>query len=281
MKSKSQIKKLAFNVKKQFSTNKLSSNINTNIYHCCIQKTGSQWLAKILSDYIIYRLTSKDLYLSQENFLDIKTHHLLQQSFPENKIISPLYIRYNEFQVMPKPEQYKAFFVMRDLRDIVVSKYFSHRYSHYVHTEKMAQRRKALSEVSLEEGLMLVINDLEEDLPNHISALYSWCDAKDEKVLICKFEDMIGENSFSTFQKIFAHLDIQIEEKEIKALLNKYSFKSLAKNRTQGQEDQKSHYRKGITGDWENYFNENHKESFKKYTGNLLVELGYAKDMHW
>ncbi|MEN8154846.1 MAG: sulfotransferase domain-containing protein [Acidobacteriota bacterium] len=39
--------------------------------------------------------------------------------------------------------------------------------------------------------------------------------------------------------------------------------------------------RVGKTGDWRNSFDNNSKEIYKKYSGEILVELGYEKDNNW
>lgn len=40
-------------------------------------------------------------------------------------------------------------------------------------------------------------------------------------------------------------------------------------------------YRKGITGDWKNYFTDNAKRWFKQAAGDQLIALGYEKDGSW
>jgi hypothetical protein len=58
-------------------------------------------------------------------------------------------------------------------------------------------------------------------------------------------------------------------------------FSKLADGRTEGDEDQKSHYRKGLPGDWMDHFNGQHKRYFKEHYNDLLVKLGYEKDNDW
>ncbi len=45
--------------------------------------------------------------------------------------------------------------------------------------------------------------------------------------------------------------------------------------------DSPLHLRKGVTGDWKNYFSDKHKKIFKEIAGDLLIELGYEKDNNW
>ena len=39
--------------------------------------------------------------------------------------------------------------------------------------------------------------------------------------------------------------------------------------------------RKGVVGDWQNYFTSENKERFKSIAGELLVDLGYTKSLDW
>jgi hypothetical protein len=52
-------------------------------------------------------------------------------------------------------------------------------------------------------------------------------------------------------------------------------FKKYSGWRDQGMEDQYSHYRKGMPGDWKNYFNRDITDYFQIKTGDLLAVLGY------
>ena len=49
---------------------------------------------------------------------------------PPGTIVSPLYLDYPGFRSIPKPDSYRAFFVMRDPRDILVSWYLSIKHYH-------------------------------------------------------------------------------------------------------------------------------------------------------
>ncbi|MEO1006544.1 MAG: sulfotransferase domain-containing protein, partial [Cyanobacteria bacterium J06638_38] len=42
-------------------------------------------------------------------------------------------------------------------------------------------------------------------------------------------------------------------------------------------ENIKSHYRKGISGDWKNYFDNSTLNHFQQVTGNLVETLGYLE----
>ena len=72
-----------------------------------------------------------------------------------------------------------------------------------------------------------------------------------------------------------------LPEPALLRILREKSFSKLASGRRRGQEDVKSHYRKGQPGDWKNHFNEDHIRCFKDNYNDLLIKLGYESDPDW
>jgi lipopolysaccharide transport system ATP-binding protein len=58
-------------------------------------------------------------------------------------------------------------------------------------------------------------------------------------------------------------------------------FGRLTGGRSWGNEDVSAHERKGIAGDWRNYFTGPVKQAFKARYGGLLVATGYERDLNW
>ena len=131
-------------------------------------------------------------------------------------------------------------------------------------------------------SLKYFIKTIDKEYAKLYSVLGSWLKSVDNpRIMICKFEDLIGTDQLESFKRIFDHCEISILSSTLKHILEKHSFKKLADGRRQGEENIKSHYRKGISGDWQNYFNENHKKIFKQVAGTLLIELGYENKNNW
>ncbi len=254
-----------------------------NIYHCCTHKSGSQWIKKIFADDIVFAYSGLKQY-SYSHYLPDNidrrkiTERYFDSPFPEYKIISPLYITYDSYKKIPKSIPYKAIFILRDPRDLVVSYYFSMSFSHAANPE-IIKTRARLNKINFTDGLIFCINWL-GDFGTY-SAQRSWAEASDETVLIVKYEDLIGLDSKNYFKKIFEHCEIDLPERKLTILVKKYSFEKMSKGRKPGQENQKHHYRKGISRDWKNYFTEEAKDRFKKETGELLIALDYEKDINW
>lgn len=248
-----------------------------NVYHCCVHKTGSQWIRKILSDPVVYRYSALSPYHyqsrlpGQRDSRDIKDR-TFTQPFPIRKIISPLYISFENFTALPKPEPYKAFFIQRDPRDILVSWYFSMKHSHPV-SGKVSQLRRDLNAMSVDDGILYTMNHLHRS--GHFQAIASWIDApkRDPKTIVVRFEDLIGPASAEVFDALFKHCDIHLPRQLLDRLLTKYSFEALA-GRKPGQEKTEAHYRKGISGDWKNYMSDALTKQLDALTDNLPARLG-------
>ncbi|MCB0704433.1 MAG: sulfotransferase domain-containing protein [Saprospiraceae bacterium] len=70
-------------------------------------------------------------------------------------------------------------------------------------------------------------------------------------------------------------IGVSADEETIQEILQATDFSKMK------GDDKQGFFRKGITGDWANYFSEKDKAIFKSCTGSLLVDLGYEKDNNW
>jgi len=254
-----------------------------NIFHCCVQKTGSQWIKAILADKIIHKLTKLDIHTYQTSMpggFDPRnlSERTFDTPFPLNTIISPLYINYENYRNIPRSDNHRTIFIMRDPRDIVISWYYSVKYSHAL-MGQIAEFRDRLNQLDLSEGMQFSIEYL--DAFGVFEALRSWRQSvSDPKVLVVKYEDLIGRSGKDSFDRIFNHCQINLADKDLENLTTEYSFRSMSK-REPGHEDRKSHMRKGISGDWKNNFPEDLKIFFKEKTGNLLEIIDYESAEDW
>ena len=201
---------------------------------------------------------------------------------------------------------YRAFHVVRDPRDILVSSYFSDKYSHYVYGQQFAQFREQLGAMEFDDGLRLEL----ERRTMEFEALASW-NYHNPRVYETRYE-VLTTDPFDEFSKILRFLGIAMPEagmangfarakiasnkvlyrlgmalhaggippQWLQKWLDQNSFQKIA-GRQKGQEDQKSHYRKGVAGDWVNYLTGANKDLFKARWGQLVVDLGYEQDLDW
>ena len=251
-----------------------------NVYHCCVHKTGSQWVRALLSDALTYTYSGLRPFTYQaslEGRYDARpiTERRFAEPFPRETIVTPLYIDLDNFLAIPKPGAYRAFFVMRDPRDIVVSWYFSTKKSHAV-VGGIGRIRQDLGTLSVPDGIRYALQHMQER--GHFAALDSWREAerRDPNSVAIRFEDLTDGGS-EGLQRMFAHCDVQMPPDDIERLLRDYSFERLS-GRRRGEEDEAAHYRKGIAGDWKNHFDDRLRADFEAAAPGLVGRLGYQWD---
>ena len=204
--------------------------------------------------------------------------------------------------------------IIRDPRDIVVSAYFSHLYSHSTSSwNELRAHREKLQDLSKEEG----IHEEIEFRSRSLKHMASW-NYQQEHVLEFRFEDFIS-NPYETLMKVFDFYGLLEDAdyrfgyrvmglyREICAALNartsmqwparigpgklpaaelltiswRNRFQARTAGRQKGEENTRSHYRKGQSGDWRNHLTQDHKAHFKQLYPDLVPKLGYADNDDW
>jgi sulfotransferase 6B1 len=178
-----------------------------------------------------------------------------------------------------KELQFKQIILLRDPRDAVVSSMF------FTKREPWLQHHKYYTEAleSDEERIMATIRgfgpDVATDHPRasireRFEGYIPWLD--DPSTLVVRFEDLIGqrgggvsEKQLDEIERIGAFVERPLSREQTQQIAQKmYSKGSLT-------------FRKGIAGDWRNHFTEDHRRAFKEVAGDILIRLGYEKDMAW
>jgi hypothetical protein len=241
-----------------------------NIYYCCTQRTGSQWFKKILRDPVFYQYTG--LKVSKYGELGLRQAKF-DGPFPEGTVATHLYIGYPTYLSIPKPKCYRSFFILRDPRDVSVSWYFAARYSHGA-LDPIPRLRRDLRKLSLQDGLKYSIDSLEEF--GLFWAQRSWMNLNQDRdrIKIFRYEDFSRDNR-KFLEDLMAYMGVAMPEDVFAALYQRHAFKQVTGGREAGVEDQHDHDRKGISGDWRNYFDDSLRVYFREVTGDLLDVLGY------
>ncbi len=264
-----------------------------SIIHCCTEKTASQWFKKFLSDPIILKKSKLKIKSHAEYFKPLIYNNKGENDFyafsrnlykngysyniflDNHAISTSMYISYNTFKNMIKTNNYKTFFILRDPRDIMISVYFSMKYSHPLINQAAENARLYLNENSFSEGLKYCI-DTTVDKSKLFVGQRNWVDQNldSRKEKIFRYEQL-SENYENLMDELFNFIGLNITSVEKEKLINKYQFKNFSEGREIGKENQKSHYRKGKPGEWKEYFDRKMVNYFKGRTGNLIETLGY------
>jgi len=234
------------------------------IFHITHWKAGSQWIYKILRELNPNLIIHPVLGESQ----------FLYWPLQEGKIYPTVYVTKKQFESVRLPSKWRRFVVIRDLRDTLVSAYFSLKVSHPILDSLLARNRTELQLLNFEEGMIYL---LDEWLPGCARIQISWLES-DEPLI--RYEDLLLKDLDILEKILLEDCHLPVSRDRFREIVLKNRFMSLS-GRKPGQEDITAHERKGIAGDWKNYFTDKIKRAFKMRYGGLLIETGYEQDLNW
>lgn len=278
------------NVYAKQQTRNITSQSEGNIVCITIPKAGSHLLVKCLNLFKIDGITldySKMQGKSPlKNLKDPLPQYFVDRIENGKKTPQRLYW-YGHQHHTPEFEQYlvnnayASFFLIRDPRDQLVSVVMS------------KKKRGALKNTSVQDALLDVIIGRKKkgDYPpnvyrvmldilweqgsyNFYELYMPWMKAK--KFYTVKFENLIGpqgggskEAQLQEIKNISLHLGLKSSDEQIAQIAHDLFGGTVT-------------FRKGETGSWKEHFTPEIKAAFKKTkAAQLLITLGYEKDMNW
>ena len=249
-----------------------------NVYHVTAHKAASQWVRRLLEDRRTYRWTGLRRFNPAAMFPDNRdprpvTERSWDAPFPAGTAVSPLYVDRSSFDGIDKPAAWRAFVVVRDPRDMVVSWYFSARDSHPGAGE-IPRHRAALRGLDRSAGLRHAIDAMADF--GHFELLRSWADGApdDERIRVVRYEDLTGDHGPAELRALFAHLQLEVPASVLDEVIETHAFRRQA-GRARGAEDRGHHLRRGVAGDWENHFDDTVAAHYRRVVGDLDRHLGY------
>lgn len=99
-------------------------------------------------------------------------------------------------------------------------------------------------------------------------------------VVAVRYEDLVSD-PVATLVGGFGKANVNVEAQAIERVAGQLTFAGLSGGRIPGQEQKSSHFRKGVAGDYVNYFSETHKAVCKMMIGDFLIDQGYESDHLW
>ncbi len=217
------------------------------------QKSGGSWVANVISEYLGVRFVTKtDCPLRKGDLVRI---HAPRQ-----------YARKTKNQV----------YVLRDGRDVLTSFYF-----HLFIRLKIPQAKEFIDVTQVRLNMPKYLEMyFKKQLGNKTTWVeHTECWLKYE-IPIVRYENML-ENSINTLSPVLEYItEKPVNETRLRYAIDKNKFEKVA-GRRRGEENPESFHRKGIKGDYVNYFNHEAGEIFNYYAGRQLIELGYEKNDFW
>jgi lipopolysaccharide transport system ATP-binding protein len=235
------------------------------IFHITHWKAGSQWIFRIL------RTAVPKLIVPAQN----NNEQLLEQPIEAGKVYPTVYVTRQQFESVQLPANWRCFVMIRDLRDTLISGYFSIKVSHPIETSHMATLREILRSRSQEDGLRFLMRQW---LVGNAQIQQSWLDSGEPLI---RYEDVLENDVEILEQVLIDQCKLPVDRTAFRKIVVNNRFERLTRGRQRGQEEVTSHARKGVAGDWQNYFTETMKSEFKKLYGDLLIAAGYEQDNNW
>ena len=189
---------------------------------------------------------------------DVASAHLFARDEIMRKVCTPDFIPY---------------FIFRDPRDVVVSHVFyvtdiEARHVHHDYYQSLPNFDSRLS-VSI-----LGRSDAGVEFPDVTARFVPYLGWLDQSsVLQIHFEDVINDRA-ATLNHIIDHFLAQFPLQAPRQLILESLESSINPSHSPT-------FRSGKTGEWKNYFTQEHKKIFKDVAGDLLVKLGYEKNNDW
>jgi hypothetical protein len=241
-------------------------NGRPTVFHITHYKAGSQWIQGILRGCV-----EGDLVRAKPG-----VRQFLEEPIQAGKVYSSVYVTREQFDSVAVPDGSRRFVIIRDLRDTAVSGYFSLKVSHRAFaTDRVSALRRQLQEGSLEEGL---IHTIQHWLTVNANIQRSWLEAGEQ---VIRYEDLL-ENDVEILERVLIdECGYPVPRPRLRRAVETRRFERMSKGRPPGEEDVTAHLRKGVAGDWRNYFTEPVKDAFKEKWGELLVTAGYESNLDW
>lgn len=249
----------------------MTHSAEPTVFHFTHWKAGSQWVRGVLADACPGRVVDALP----------KNKQVLHQPLKRGAIYSPVYMKHQDFEASEASRSAPAvrLLVIRDLRDALVSWYYSLKVSHVdIPGTRIAHLRNALRSRSTEEGLVYLIEG-EGDFPgllDHALIQLSWLGCCD---LLVRYEELLQDET-AQFDRILRRCGIKLDPGRLEQIVRDRSFES-ASGRDRGEECVGSHHRKGVRGDWRNHFTPTIERAFKERFADTLVQTGYEQSASW
>jgi len=200
---------------------------------------------------------------------------VLAQAIQPGGVYPTVYLTCEQFERVALPPDSRRFVVIRDLRDTLVSLYYSLKFSHPVIAPSVTEERARLQSMNIEDGLMYVMDAW---LPLCSDIQESWL-AADEPLI--RYEDLLERDVAILRRVLLDECALAVDHERFREIVLANRFDRLTGGRPPGQENQRAHERKGVAGDWPEHFTERVKSTFKARFGELLVATGYEEDLAW
>jgi len=228
---------------------------------CEYPKSGASWLVSMLGD--VLDIPKRDVYITNA-IREQWSNHFWFEGYDDISVSDNCVAKSHELPgSILHPANAKYVHCMRDGRDVVVSKFFY---------EKDFLVKNGLAQPDDEQ-----FDDfLERTVIEWKKYVLAW---KSENTVVCKYEDLLTDTK-NTLMTMLEQLNINGDHTRIAFAIENNSKQNM-RDKLGRRHAYNTFVRKGIAGDWRNYFSRCNKEQFKRVAGDLLIEMGYEMNCDW
>lgn len=226
-------------------------------------KSGGSWIVSLLGDAL--KIPQRDIYVRPGfDVFEIQKHPWYENStnldFPVRSVIK------SHELPMSTLIEFDATYIhlVRDGRDVVVSKWFF---------DKDFCVQNGITS-SFQEEFDAYVAKTARDWSNYVSL---W---GKQRILTIRYEDFLGAPVDSLRRVLNALVGSEFSDQELEEVVSKFTKEKFGA--MLGQVFQHNTFvRKGVSGDWRNYFSRKNVEDFKANAGDMLLLLGYELNPEW
>ena len=213
-------------------------------------RSASTWTKAFVAEYTQKALSYKDGG-QMNNF-----RHEPSDKVVRTALTHPWCIGVNPWASLPAQidglcPDWRGVRIVRDPRDVLISSYFSCRdYHPTTDWPELAPFKAWLQRVDEEAGIIATMGFVASVLES-----YAYWPTRPEILEVHYAELFAGDDQhFSSLMELIGWLFPPADGALVRKLIERYSWKKLTGGRPRGVSDSSHHYRKGIVGDWENYW---------------------------
>ncbi|HEV2392051.1 MAG TPA: sulfotransferase domain-containing protein [Verrucomicrobiae bacterium] len=237
----------------------------STFFHITHHKAASQWMLGIF----------KELFGPVVVKPEYHERHIWDRPIQSGRVYSCCYMGKPEFDTLEVPETSRAFVIIRDLRDTLVSAYFSLGFTHELKVDGMDVFRNILNRLGPEGALLYLA---EGWLVRAARIQRTWLNSE---VPCFKLEDFFSDAPRMLGCMFDQGWGLKVPQGQLDKVAEHHSFFQLSGGRQPGQENVASHYRKGTAGDWRNHFTPRVAERFEQLYNDVLLLAGYEQQPGW
>jgi hypothetical protein len=233
-------------------------------------KSGGTWLSRMVADY-------------------------LQIPFPQYSLLPVTFQAVVQTFGRHHPALHRVFYIYRDGRDVMTSLYFDRlRVARHTDRPGSARIRRTYDRLF---GSHYDPKDIVSHLPtflrfefanpgrgsrvNWSTHIEEWLhDDREGRIVCLSYESLLEDAAKALGTAIEEVTGRPTDPWRLSTTIEKFSMQRQTQRRP-GEEDLSHHIRKGIVGDWKNYFSREAAETFHELAGDTLIKLGYESGRDW